>query len=54
MKYLIVIAVILTASFTMGFVFGAVASDVSPEEQEWEDRDQIEFINRWREDGRRS
>ena len=54
MKYVIAIVVILALSFLFGFVLGAVASDVSPEEQEKEDHEQIEFLHRWREDHRRS
>ena len=49
MHYLISIAVVLTISFIMGVVFGAIASDVDPMEQERDDRDQIEYLRRWRE-----
>ena len=54
MHYLISIAVVLTISFIMGVVFGASASDVDPMEQERDDRDQMEYLRRWREKRKRS
>lgn len=54
MKYVIAIVVILALSFFFGLVLGAVASDVSSEEQEREDRDQMEYIRKWHEKHKRS
>jgi hypothetical protein len=54
MKYVIAIVAILALSFFFGFVLGAVASDVSSEEQEREDRDQMEYIRKWHDKHKRS
>ena len=49
MKYVIVITVILIASFYLGLILGTIASDEDPEEQEREDRDQMEYLRKWKE-----
>ena len=54
MHYVIVSALFLIVSFIMGVVFGAIASDVDPMEQERDDLDQIEYLRRWREKRKRS
>lgn len=54
MKYVVVIAAVLLVSFFAGLVFGALASEMDPKEQEREDRDQIEFVRNWNEKRRRS
>lgn len=53
MKFMIVMAVVLTISFVAGLVLGMVASDIDPMEQERDDNEQIEYLRDWREKKRR-
>ena len=54
MKYVIAIVVILALSFFLGFVLGAIQSDLEAGEQEREDQDQMEYIRKWHEKQKRS
>jgi hypothetical protein len=49
MQYLITVIVVLLISFFSGLVIGVVADEEDPDERAREDRDQIEYLRRWRE-----